>query len=246
MYKIKYQKAVKILLISNIFTIIVLLVVIVKEKYPSRIHNTLFPSKKLSSYSDNSFYEYYTITYPLFKGQKNIVLFGNSLTACVDWKDLLNRNDVATRGISGDISSGLLARMNYIIDLKPKICFIEGGINDIKENIPNDTIIKNLTSIIDTFLKCDIKPVITTVTLLAQKYDAENVNEINIQIKHLNQQILNLAKNKRFIVIDLNHYVSNKNFLNSEYVIKDGLHFSDKTYMIWKQEIEKILLQEGI
>jgi lysophospholipase L1-like esterase len=119
-------------------------------------------------------------------------------------------------------------------------------VNDISHNIPQDTIIKNLTTIIETLQTNDIKPVLTTVTLLAEHYKSKNPVEQNKKIKELNKQIFKLAKDKNINLIDLNQFVSNENFCNPEFVVKDGIHFSDKTYIIWKQEIEKVLTKESI
>lgn len=173
-------------------------------------------------------------------------MLGNSLTNYANWEELLDRTDVANRGIGGDITEGFLGRLKYIIYVKPKIVFIEGGVNDLSRNISQENIIKNLTSIIDTLQKNDIKPVLTTVTLLAEHYKSRNPVEQNKKIKKLNKQIFKLAKDKNIDLIDLNQFVSNENFCNPEYVVKDGIHFSDKTYVIWKQEVEKVLTKENL
>lgn len=80
--------------------------------------------------------------YPLYTRQKNIVMLGSSLTGNVNWDELLDRSDVANRGIDGDISEGILARMEYVLSVDPEICFIELGINDIAKKVTDELIIK--------------------------------------------------------------------------------------------------------
>lgn len=251
MGEITERAAKRPLLATNIFTLAVLIVVMFKENYPQRVYHGLFSKQKNQEqkpprYADNPFYEYYTTTYPLIKTQKNIVMLGNSFTACVDWKELFSRPDVTAMGIPGDITQGVIARLDYLLALKPKICFIEGGVNDLNADIPNDTIIKNLSIIIDKLEQHGVKPVLMAVTLLAEKFALKNPAKQNVLIKELNEQIYNLAKIKNVSLIDLNPYLTNKNFRISEYAITDGIHYTDKTYMIWKREAEKILQREGI
>jgi lysophospholipase L1-like esterase len=223
---------------------ILLTVLLVRKGYIGKILSRL--NLREWNYADNAVYDNYTAVYPLYSEQKNIVMLGNSLTSCANWAELLNRPDVAARGIGGDVTAGFIRRLNCIISIKPKICFIEGGVNDLMRRVSQDTILKNLASIIDTLQKNDIKPVLTTVTLLAQQCKSKNPVEQNKKIKELNEQIFKLAKEKNISLIDLNQYVSNNDFLISEDAVKDGLHFTRKTYEVWKCEVEKILEQEGI
>ena len=215
--------------------------VFAKKKYFRKPH-----SVSNYTYRDNAVYTSFTTVYPLYCRPKKIVMLGNSLTQFVNWAELLNRPDIANRGIGGDITAGYIGRLNYIIHAKPKICFIEGGVNDINRGVHQDTIIKNLKSIIDTLQRNGIKPVLTTVTLLTEQYKTKNPVEQNKKIIELNRQIFQLVKDKSVKLIDLNPYVSDKNFLLSDYAVEDGLHFTGKTYLIWKRAIEKILEQEGI
>lgn len=248
------QNIIRTLLMINILLIVALTIVLVKEKYILRIYNKIFPKtqnvkqqEKPYNYLDNTSYLDYTTVYPLYKSQKNIVMLGNSLTDYADWSELLGRTDVANRGIGGDITAGYLGRLNWVIVLKPKICFIDGGINDLGHSVNQDTIIKNLSYIIDVLKINNIKSVLTTVTLVSERCTwCANPIEQNKKVKELNKKILRLSKEKAINIIDLNKYVSNGNFLNLEYAVKDGLHFTGKTYLIWKCEVEKILKKEGI
>ncbi len=103
-----------------------------------------------------------------------------------------------------------------------------------------------MTTIIDKLQASNIKPVLTTVTLLAEHYKSKNPVEQNKKIKDLNKLIFKLAKDKNINLIDLNQYVSNESFCNPKYVVKDGIHFTGKTYIVWKQEVGKVLKQENL
>ncbi|RZJ77853.1 MAG: sialate O-acetylesterase, partial [Flavobacterium sp.] len=75
--------------------------------------------------------------------KKDYVFLGNSITAGTDWAKLLNLPQAKNRGISGDITFGVLERLQDVIDGKPKKVFILIGINDISRNIPDSLILRN-------------------------------------------------------------------------------------------------------
>lgn len=233
--------ALNILFISGA---IILLIFLLKRDY-FQFHSTKSHEQDVN-YMDNAAYENYTTVYPQYQHQKNIVMLGNSLTAYANWAELLNRTDVATRGINGDITAGFLARLPHIISLKPKIVFIEGGINDLNKGLNPGVIISNLSLLVDSLQKNNIKAVLTTVTLLSEEYGQANLVAMNQKITRLNEAVFKLALEKNIHFIDLNQYISNKHFLMTQYAVKDGIHFKGNVYSFWKQEVEKILKQEGI
>jgi lysophospholipase L1-like esterase len=240
-----FSKRYLLLLTTNLIFVALLAAIMLRENYPQRIYNRFFsltsPAKE-STYL-NERYRIFIDLYSIYQGEKDIVMLGNSLTAGVDWSELLNRPDIANRGIGGDITEGFIHRISYIFNLNPKICFIEGGVNDIAINIPNETIIKNFRILADTMKSRDIKPVLTTVTYVTKK---SRLSYKRHKITELNQLIYHLAKEKNIAVIDLNPQISEGDFLKPEYAVSDGLHFNGKTYSIWKNEVEKILQQEGL
>jgi lysophospholipase L1-like esterase len=236
------------LITTNIITAVLLIGILVIEKYPQRICkrvNLIFAIQKPQySFIDNPNYVELTDLYTVYSGQKDIVMLGNSLTNRINWNELLDRPDIANRGICSDITAGFINRINFVLNVKPKICFIEGGVNDLSHNINNEIIIKNLNTILDTLQINNVKPVLTTVTLVAKTCrDAKN---FNLKIKKLNTQIIKLAISKKIDLIDLNPQLTDGDFLRSENAIADGIHFTSKAYKIWREKIMKIIEQEKI
>ena len=82
------------------------------------------------------------------KSKKDFVFLGNSITAGTDWAKLLDLPQAKNRGISGDITFGVLDRLQEIIDGKPAKIFILIGINDISRNIPDSVILRNYKTMI--------------------------------------------------------------------------------------------------
>lgn len=222
--------------------------ILITEEYPQELYNNLKANfsdpKPPPSFMDNPSYRELTDLFTVYSGQKDIVMLGNSLTNRISWNELLGRDDVANRGIGSDITAGFIHRINYVMHVNPKICFIEGGVNDLAQNIDNETIIKNLNTLIDTLVSHQIKPVLTTVTLVTKTY--RKASSFNQKIKKLNPQIIQLAENKNIALIDLNPKLTDGDFLRPENAIADGIHFTSKSYKIWREEIMGILEQEKI
>jgi lysophospholipase L1-like esterase len=81
--------------------------------------------------------------------ENGIVMLGDSITAGVEWNELLGIPNIANRGIGSDTTEGFYNRLENIYKIKPKICFIMGGINDIGYGIPVETILQNIEMIMD-------------------------------------------------------------------------------------------------
>ena len=67
--------------------------------------------------------EHYVKRYELFqkepKATGRIIMVGNSITEGGNWKILLKDTTVINRGISGDVTFGVLNRLKEITDRKP-------------------------------------------------------------------------------------------------------------------------------
>lgn len=235
----------KSLLVSGLILLFLFLVLLITQtKSPGRCL-TAFKSVFISySYLDNPNYLTRTEYFSSDTAQKSIVMLGNSLTSRMDWNKLLNRHDVANRGIGSDITEGFVNRMNTVVGLKPQICFVEGGVNDLARNIPVDEIIKNLRFIINTLKSESIIPVLTTVTYVSRDYRKSGF--FNRKVKRLNKALLFLAKQSHVYVIDLNPSLTDGRYLKKEHAEADGIHLKPDSYLIWRDEIINVLVQQDI
>ena len=68
-------------------------------------------------------------------GFDKIVFLGNSITqGLLRHTDKLIGNNIVNRGISGDHTDGVSARLKEVIHYKPKAVFILIGVNDLFED----------------------------------------------------------------------------------------------------------------
>ena len=108
-------------------------------------------------------------------GQGKIVFLGNSITeAGGDWNVRFGTSNIVNRGISGDITEGVLNRLDEIIHYKPIALFLLIGINDIFDaNIPErqkitpSYVSNNIFSIVETII--DKSPAVSYTHLLAHE-----------------------------------------------------------------------------
>lgn len=192
-----------------------------------------------SFYLKNHSYLIQTELYNIYRMKRaKIVMLGNSITHSANWNELINRNDVVERGISGDLTSGFLHRLQYVYNLKPRICFIMGGINDLFYGKQVNEVFKNVTKIIDSLKSHKIKIVLQSTLFI--KNGSSFLDTINVRVKSLNIQLKKYASINNIIFLDLNKKLSVDNHLKEEYTI-DGVHLSALGYKIWSNYIIQIL-----
>jgi len=164
-----------------------------------------------------------------------IVMFGNSITQGGNWSELLNRNDIKNSGFSGFTTSHFVWIINEnVIKAKPKICFLEGGINDIGVGIPLSRTIENYKNLIDTLNVHKIIPVVQSTLYRV------NDNFSKPKIDSLNTFLINYCKSHNAYYLDINSKLSDNKSLLSKYST-DGTHLTYEAYKIWAKEINILL-----
>lgn len=174
----------------------------------------------------------------------DIIFLGNSITAGIDWNELLGINNARNRGISGDITFGVLERLSEVTEGKPAKVFILVGINDVSRNIPDSVIFNNYKTIIERIKKESPRTKIYFQTLLPVNNEFTQFKNHYNKDEHilwLNEQIKSLAKQEKINVIDLHpHFLNEEKKLDKKYTI-DGLHLNAEGYKVWAGILRKYL-----
>ena len=191
-------------------------------------------------------------------GYNKIVFLGNSIIeAGHNWNEKFAVDNIVNRGITGDFSEGVLARLDEIIYYNPLAVFVLIGINDIfddhsrRQEITPQYVANNIKRIAKKIkskcrnTKIFIQTIIPVDTLkFMDFYDRQlpiyklslndQINEINLLIKD--------KKNKDYSIIDLHSsFVDERGLMNGKYTT-DGVHLNDTGYRIWVGYIEKYIL----
>lgn len=210
-------------------------------------------------YLKNANYKRQISLYKLNKLKKvNIVMLGNSLTHGANWNELLGRLSVVEQGIVSDVVEGFYHRMKYVYKLNPKIVFILGGLNDVYNWIPVETIYRNYIKIINGLRVRKIIPVIQLTSYASADYakawleksnpkiNVRKYNEgRNAEIDKLNKMLRKYASVNHIDLIDINAKTRRGHFLKKEITL-DGVHFNSRGYGIWVKEVNKVLKKHRI
>lgn len=171
----------------------------------------------------------------------DMVFFGNSITAHCNWAKLFNNPHVRNRGISGDLTFGLIDRLQDIITGHPKKVFILIGINDISRNVPDSIIIRNYKRIIGWIREGSPSTHIYFCTLLPVNASFNKFRNHYGKDEHIlaENNAIRMLKAKNVTIIDLYpNFLDSENHLKAEYTT-DGLHPNDAGYQVWVKVFEK-------
>ena len=171
-------------------------------------------------------------------GYNQIVLLGNSITEdAKGWNDSIGITNITNRGISGDITDGILVRLDEIIYFKPLAIFLLVGINDIYAmNLPEGKqtekhIINNIIKILE-----QVRTNSPQTKLYLQTILPTHREDIKDQIKRINRGIINEVQ-PEVTVIDLYSIFANENDLMTNEYTTDGVHLNGYGYDIWINQI---------
>jgi len=176
----------------------------------------------------------------------DIIFLGNSITAGTDWNELLGITNARNRGISGDITFGVLERLDEVTEGKPAKVFILIGINDIQRNIPDSVIASNYKKMVQRIKSASPATKIYFQTLLPVNNEFtqfKNHYNKDEHILYVNGQLKKIAAEEKITLIDLH-----SSFLNADKKLEkkytmDGLHLNAAGYTLWASLLKSYLNQ---
>ncbi|HMR93400.1 MAG TPA: GDSL-type esterase/lipase family protein [Chitinophagaceae bacterium] len=175
----------------------------------------------------------------------DIIFLGNSITDYTDWAELLQLKEAKNRGISGDITYGILERLDEVTEGLPAKIFILIGINDIARNIPDSVILDNYRRIIHRIKQESPHTKIYFNTLLPvnNSFPARNHFNKDEHIAAVNEGLKQLGLKEKITVIDIHpHFLDAEKKLDKTYCY-DGLHLNAKGYLHWAEILKPYLKQ---
>ena len=175
---------------------------------------------------------------------QRIVLMGNSITEF--WYEthpvFFHENHLVGRGISGQVSSQMLARFRQdVINLEPTIVVINCGTNDIAENngpYDEDITMDNIKSMTELALAHGIEVIITSVLPCDTFCWNPAVKDVPEKINNLNLRILNYADSTPHVhFLDyFSSMTSDGRSMNKHYS-DDGVHPNAAGYDIMETKL---------
>lgn len=178
--------------------------------------------------------------------EHEIIFLGNSITDGAEWSEIFNNLHVKNRGINGDITDGILYRLEEVTESKPDKIFLMIGVNDLARGTSPQQILLNYEKIIKT-IKDDSPETqlyIESVLPVNNAFSGfkNHVNK-NKEIIALNNDLKTLAITFSAKYIDLHtFFLDNNGKLDPKYT-EDGLHLNGAGYMLWKSKIEQYITE---
>lgn len=172
----------------------------------------------------------------------SIIMLGNSLTEKAgNWNVKLNTVDVFNRGISGDNTDGVFARLGEIICAEPKCIFIMIGTNDLWTISSAQTISNKIDSIGKTLTKelPNSKIFVQTIMPMGENSDVKN------KLMQINTNLLSVD-NAEYILINTFDAMANDNGDLSNNLTDDGVHLNTEGYNKWSDFLKHIMIEYEI
>lgn len=190
----------------------------------------------------------YDVQVALFESYKNsssdIIFLGNSITAHAQWAELLKNPHVKNRGISGDITFGVLQRLKEVTEGTPAKVFLLIGINDISRNIPDELIINNIDEIVSRIKSASPKTKVYLQTILPVNNSFTKFKNHYNKDEHIatvNSGIKLIAKKNGSTLIDSHQlFLGSDGRLEKNYT-HDGLHLTAEGYSLWAKTLKKYI-----
>jgi lysophospholipase L1-like esterase len=200
-------------------------------------------SQESKQYFHNYFYDQRRSFFEAMPTGKNeIILLGDSITNCANWDELFPNKKIVNRGISGDITLGVLNRMDEIVKRKPNKIFILIGINDISLGIEKKIILANYKGIISKIKKDSPKTTVYIQSILPTNdaFDTFKKHQGKMEIiKAVNSDLEELAKENNVIFLNIfPEFLNEQGKLSKQYT-NDGLHLLGDGYLHWASLLKK-------
>lgn len=199
-------------------------------EYIYELKHTYFTRDQVQT-ERNPMYLYKRAMHRTFPGKGDVVMVGDSLTDNARWDDMFPDAKIVNRGIAGDDTTGVLARIDTLIATGAKKAFIMLGTNDIDRGMSAEGIVNNIGNIAGQLNEAGMEIIIESTLLSGKRY-----HQKNSMINEINRQLAILCKARNYHYIDINQALAASGLLNPEYSL-DDTHINHKGYAAWRQEI---------
>ena len=168
----------------------------------------------------------------------DIVFLGNSITEQVeDWGQKVNNAKAKNRGIAGDTTEGVLARLEELIYFKPAKAFILIGINDLfRDDMSAQKVYDNIIRIVRRINTNNPETKIYLHTILPT-----TTSSLKSKIKQTNSLLIKAEKVESYKLIRLYKEFSNENDTMNMSLSSDGVHLNNNGYEVWIKKIKEYI-----
>lgn len=216
--------------------------------YPSQSDETAWPGVgpiRIGSWMNDNRAYFWTLRE---SGQNAVVFVGDSLVG--GWKSLVKAFPgikVANRGIGGDVSRGVLFRLQEdVLDLNPGAIVFCVGSNDLSAHAKTEATLANIAAIVDLARKAN--PNVPIILCTIPPRNAPNAPILPGSLDSLNSRIKTYGIGKpNLVVFDLfSVFATPEGAINPDYIGKDGIHITPAGYEKWAALLRPVLTGMGV
>ncbi|MTJ08142.1 G-D-S-L family lipolytic protein [Anabaena sp. UHCC 0204] len=177
--------------------------------------------------------------------QRLTILAGDSLSLWFPPELLPEDRSWLNQGISGEVSNGLLQRLDFFDRTQPDMILIMVGINDLIRGLDDQEILGNYRRIINYLQQKHPQAEIVVQSILphgAEGITWEGKEKLlaipNLRIRKLNEELNNIATAKGVRYLNLHPLFTDKQGNLRTDFTTDGLHLSPPGYLVWRTALQ--------
>ena len=177
--------------------------------------------------------------FALLNSPDRVWLVGDSRIDEGQWDELLGRADVANRGISGDTTAGLLARLDETFPRAVDVCVLQIGVNDLMQGADVELTRRNYLKILRQIQDRELAKIVVVTSVLLTDHGSHELNE---RIAELNTALMQLTLDQRVRWVDVNAVLAPSGHLEEKYT-NDGTHLTGEGYVVFAAALKAVLEQ---
>lgn len=219
-----------------IYTLTVAFSLLVSNRSCSQVNPSLFPDSMFSTY----YHQRVSLFRNLPQTKDDIIFLGNSITDGGEWSEQFADLKIKNRGISGDITAGVLNRLDEVYSRRPAKVFLLIGTNDLARNLSPDSVTKNIFRIATLLNEKSplTKLYVQSVFPVNEQFGKfSGHTSKKQQIIETNQLLRRHAAQYKYQYTDVGTSLSDSTGRLSAVYTNDGLHLTGPGYVKWKETI---------
>jgi lysophospholipase L1-like esterase len=167
-----------------------------------------------------------------------VVMLGDSLTELGEWQEMFPELKIANRGISSDTTSGILERLDEVLEAQPRKVFLMAGINDLSwGGVDEGVVLKNMGEVTRRLKAQGVEEVVLQATIFPGKNHGADLSR---KVERLNKGLAQLAAEQGMEFIDLNKVLAPDGSLKTDFTM-DGIHLNGKAYKVWAEQLAPMM-----
>ena len=163
------------------------------------------------------------------------MFLGDSISEFGLWEEWFPETPLLNRGIGGETSAQVLARLDTAIN-EPRAVFLLVGTNDLTANVAHDTIVDNVRRILDEIERRAPGTPVHLQSVMPRTADFAE------EIRLLNRRYLQLAETRPLVTyLDLWPALADENGLLAKRYTLDRLHLNGAGYRAWVEVLRPLV-----